>query len=300
MKCKGLLKRQRTDAERPKLEINGLPAKVCYACKDLKVTTEFNKCTSSHARDGLAGECRSCKSIKDAEFRAKNSVRLTEKSRERYRQKIGPMATALTASRRAEKKKFLALKLPKNCKICGELKPLEEFRKSNRHADGRMSECIECDRKRNAEYRSENMDRLNALCLEYYYRTQKSPRHKIARSLRARLRQVFEETGSKHHINELVGCSRDYLVHHIESQFKPGMTWDNHGVYGWHIDHRVPVSYFDMTKDEDAKVCFFWMNLQPLWAKDNYSKKDHFDMETDGDFLKTLRTAALSKSTENN
>jgi len=52
------------------------------------------------------------------------------------------------------------------------------------------------------------------------------------------------------------------------------MSWDNHGFKGWHIDHIIPCSAFDLTKVEEQKKCFHYTNLQPLWAKDNLSKGD--------------------------
>ena len=50
------------------------------------------------------------------------------------------------------------------------------------------------------------------------------------------------------------------------------MSWDNYGLYGWHIDHKVPLS-LAKTEEELLKLCHF-SNLQPLWAKDNLKKGD--------------------------
>ena len=69
---------------------------------------------------------------------------------------------------------------------------------------------------------------------------------------------------------ELVGCSYDDLVSHLESKFIDGMTWDNYGK--WHVDHIRPCSSFNLSNVEQQKECFHWTNLQPLWAKDNLSK----------------------------
>ena len=54
-------------------------------------------------------------------------------------------------------------------------------------------------------------------------------------------------------------------------QFEPGMTWDNYGE--WQIDHIIPCSYFDLTKEENQRICFNYRNLQPLWASENNKKK---------------------------
>lgn len=72
--------------------------------------------------------------------------------------------------------------------------------------------------------------------------------------------------------NELLGCSIEYLMKHLESKFQDGMSWDNYGHNGWHIDHIKPCCSFDLTKEKEQKECFHYLNLQPLWAKDNYNK----------------------------
>jgi hypothetical protein len=70
----------------------------------------------------------------------------------------------------------------------------------------------------------------------------------------------------------LVGCTVFELRAHLESQFQPGMTWDNYGLHGWHIDHIIPCASFDLTDPEQQKACFHYTNLQPLWAEDNLKK----------------------------
>lgn len=69
---------------------------------------------------------------------------------------------------------------------------------------------------------------------------------------------------------DLVGCSFSDLRGHIQSQFQPGMTWDNYGQ--WHIDHIRPCASFDLTDPEQQRACFNFKNLQPLWAADNLRK----------------------------
>ena len=69
-----------------------------------------------------------------------------------------------------------------------------------------------------------------------------------------------------------MGCSIEELKIHLEKQFRDGMSWNNYGMYGWHIDHIKPCSAFDLTDLEQQKICFHYSNLQPLWAKENLSK----------------------------
>ena len=71
---------------------------------------------------------------------------------------------------------------------------------------------------------------------------------------------------------ELVGASWSVVRAHIEAQFRPGMSWDNWAMDGWHLDHIRPCDSFDLSDPEQQKQCFHYTNLQPLWAEENLSK----------------------------
>ena len=89
-------------------------------------------------------------------------------------------------------------------------------------------------------------------------------RHRVWRTI---VRECKSATTS-----ELIGCSPKDLKAHIEKQFKAGMTWNNHSMTGWHVDHIKPCAAFDLTKPKEQRKCFNFKNLQPLWAKENYRK----------------------------
>jgi len=70
----------------------------------------------------------------------------------------------------------------------------------------------------------------------------------------------------------MLGCSIDFLKQYISNKFDKNMSWDNYGLYGWHIDHIIPLSSAK-NKEELEKLCHY-SNLQPLWAKDNLQKSN--------------------------
>lgn len=63
------------------------------------------------------------------------------------------------------------------------------------------------------------------------------------------------------------------LIVHLESKFRPGMTWENRGKKGWHIDHIKPLSAFDLTDPGQVSDACHYTNLQPLWWKENLDKR---------------------------
>ena len=140
------------------------------------------------------------------------------------------------------------------------------------------------------KYREENKDKIKESARKYYeankdkireYREEnrkikykKDPNFKLKRLLRSRLLTALKNNNINKTSKslELLGCTVQKAREHIEKQFKEGMTWDNHGHKGWHIDHIIPCASFDLTDPEQQKKCFHYTNLQPLWADENLSK----------------------------
>ena len=50
------------------------------------------------------------------------------------------------------------------------------------------------------------------------------------------------------------------------------MNWDNWSLDGWHIDYKVPLAKFDLTKESEVQKACHYTNLVPLWSFDNLSK----------------------------
>jgi biotin operon repressor len=97
---------------------------------------------------------------------------------------------------------------------------------------------------------------------------------KLKKILRNRVKAAIKYGATKKYAStmELLGCSVQEVRKHIESLWQPGMSWDNHGLKGWHIDHIKPCASFDLTDPKQQKECFHWTNLQPLWWHENLKK----------------------------
>lgn len=116
---------------------------------------------------------------------------------------------------------------------------------------------------------NENREKYNE-----YFKNMKKNNHlyNVKCKVRNRIHAFFSIHGIKklNKTFEIVGCTPQFLKEHIEKQFVNGMTWENYGQFGWHIDHIIPLS---LAKNEDDiyKLCHY-TNLQPLWWRDNLSK----------------------------
>ena len=100
------------------------------------------------------------------------------------------------------------------------------------------------------------------------------PIFKLKKTLRKRILQAIKGKCKVGSAIRDMGCTPEKLKLHLESLFQPGMIWNNHGTYGWHIDHIVPLASFDLTDREQFLKACHYTNLQPLWARDNLSKSD--------------------------
>jgi hypothetical protein len=117
------------------------------------------------------------------------------------------------------------------------------------------------------KYVENNRDFINK---KMSHRKKNEPILKLKMLYRSKINKIL---GSKREKTfDLIGCSPIKLKQHLEEQFKEGMCWENHGLFGWHIDHIIPLS--SAKNDDELKKLCHYTNLQPLWALDNILKRD--------------------------
>lgn len=123
----------------------------------------------------------------------------------------------------------------------------------------------------NRQYYARNSEKLVAQSVEYgRRRLATDPQFRFTKLLRDRLNKALKNKSKKGSAVKLLGCSTEFARDHIAKQFKPGMTWENHGK--WHVDHIVPLCSFGLEDPEQLAIACHYTNLQPLWALDNLRK----------------------------
>lgn len=122
---------------------------------------------------------------------------------------------------------------------------------------------------KNRKYQSENKDKIR----KYINNKHKTNwNFRISKNLRNRTYLAFIGFCKSQSIMDLIGCTIEELWVKLELQFKPGMTKENYGENGWDIDHKIPISFFNLSDPVEQKQCFHYWNLQPMWHKDNLIK----------------------------
>lgn len=226
---------------------NEFQMKKCSKCGVTKLIGEFYK----HATGayGVAGMCKSCKKI------------YRDKHKERFKKWYADYYEKNCEAKREQAKVRWANRTQEQ--VEAEQERVRKWRKDN----------AEYARKKRKAYYQKNQKRIIQQKKEYTRRKRaEDPYFRLKCSLRSRIRNAMFGISKSASTMELIGCSVEEYRAHLESQFTDGMTWENYGIGGWHIDHIKPCVSFDLTDPEQQKECFNYKNTRPLWAKDNIRK----------------------------
>lgn len=266
--------------------------KTCTLCKTEKPLLEFGPRKS--CKDGLHFWCKPCLKIKKAESYQKNREKAlatmaeyrkanpekvaaakkaayekkpeyySAKGKERYFSNPGPFIARSGARYESKREQILAYS--------------KEYRELNREkirirAAAYRKKNREALNARQIERQRANRQSFNAYQLQYRLNRYKTdPLYALQMTCRRRILCAMQKGGYKKNTKTeaLLGCSFYEFKAFLEAKFLPGMTWENRGKFGWHIDHVVPLS---SAKDQEEmeKLCHY-TNMQPLWAKDNHAK----------------------------
>ena len=197
-----------------------------------------------------------------------------------------------------QEKEDLAKEGKKRCTKCDSIKLFEDYSPQKAGFMGVTAKCKVCANEYDKDFQSKNPTRAkrdkSPKAKEYrkqyiaenkdwwrkYEREYRSSRKqedmffKIKSNLSSRLSDLIKNRIIGQRTVELLGCDKDTFLQHLESQFTEGMTWENYGLKGWHVDHIMPISSYDLTHEDEVKKACHYTNLQPLWWQDNLEKGD--------------------------
>ena len=166
--------------------------------------------------NGTRRQCKVCERERTAAWRLKNpdyGKEYYQKNRETHLARTAARYLADPAKKRASEKK-------------------------------RIAANPEAQRQRAARWREQNREAAREITRRHDRKVRSSPRGRLDNAISAGISGSLAK-GSKagRKWQALVGYDLAALVQHLESQFLPGMTWDNYGE--WHVDHVIPISAFN-------------------------------------------------------
>jgi len=159
----------------------------------------------------------------------------------------------------------------------------KKYYNNNRYA---MMEKQKIYREKNKEkfnnyskiYCEKNKEKLRDYRHKYYKNKRRKDIHyKIKKGVSTLMRiRLHNRLASKegNTVFNILPYTIEKLIQRLELNFQPGMSWNNYGFYGWHIDHKKADCKFNYKSinDQSFKDCWSLANLQPLWADDNFKK----------------------------
>jgi hypothetical protein len=250
--------------------------KVCLKCGVEKIINEFNLIKSS---GNYLNKCKSCIKKERIEYYLINPEKLKETKKREY---LNNIEKYKIRNKENQDKNSLEYKIKKkeyykNNEETFKIKQKIYYENNKEKILERCSNYVNRNFEKTKEYqkkyRENNRENVNEYKRKYNkFRYDTDPIFKLRRCIRHRVNEFLKSKNfsKKNKTFDIVGCSPDELKIYIEKQFTEGMNWDNYGFYGWHVDHKVPLSN-SKTEEETYKLCHY-SNLQPMWWNENLSK----------------------------
>jgi len=240
-------------ANRLKLKEQGREFLLCKTCKLQKPLTNF-----------MSGKyiykCKQCCSEIVKEYQ-KNITPIQRKRRNKFKR----------LNYHKNKQPYLPKLLIINCGLCQ--RKLTITPKS--HKRKYCEKCSkELERKRMRVYFQKNK---KSLMKKRLIKEKEDFRYRLRKNISTYLRRYLKKGHMKKtkYFKEILGCSVEELREYLESLFKEGMTWENYGRFGWHIDHIIPIC--SAKTEEEVYKLFHYTNLQPLWWRENLVKGGKYE-----------------------
>lgn len=234
----------------------GLIMKVCIECGESKELSQFKFRTDTKKYRNSCKECD--KTYFAARYESKKDI-ISAQSKIKYAENPEPT--------KARSKKWKAANPDKVAASIERCRESSNARKRDRYKNDQ--EYRKADQARSKKWKKNNRTKVNKHERE---KRAEDIQYRLRDNIRSRFRQALRGITKGLGAIKALGCTIEYLKQYLESKFQLGMSWDNYGFYGWHIDHIVPLASFDLTDINQVKKACHYTNLQPLWAEDNLRK----------------------------
>jgi hypothetical protein len=222
---------------------------ICKDCRNIRSKELYN---STEITPTSTQECNTCHEIKPLTEIVKNRTickfcnnsnrRNKYSSNEDHRLKLIQQASVFKHNKVVERQQLKLEEIGednKKCGVCFTIKNKCKFRYNR-------LKCRDCERD--------------------------DPIEKFKRNIRSRIWIALKKKKELHTIQYL-GCSSSEYIQWLTT-YNETYTLDNHGNDGWHVDHVIPLSHFNLENIEEQMIAFNWRNTMPLSAKENLSKNN--------------------------
>ena len=240
---------------KPHLIIDGKEHKWCSGHQRYEPLSGFNR--NKRSPDGYSYNCRECMHQRQKKWRESKEGREKKRAATKRYKRGKAWKESLKRYKKGEAGKASMARYRKSdagkaavSRLCRTEKHKERVRSFNKTPRGR--------------------ELVRQRVLKKYYSD------RLSMNMSGGMRRSLISKGRRHW-EDLVPYTADDLKKHLESLFQPGMSWENYGKFGWHIDHIIPKSFFQFTSTEDVEFKYCWSldNLQPLWWRDNIVKSNN-------------------------
>ena len=162
----------------------------------------------------------------------------------------------------------------KKCSKCKTISLKCNFNKDVSTRDGLNPICKVCKLRYYKEKREQKLQyqklyaKQNRMRVNNYEKSTRKTdfNYKIAHNIRVRTNRAFKSLNNK--MNILIGCSNSHLRKWIIYQLYGLLTLENYG-FIWCLDQCIPLK---KTNENDLYKYTNWINLRPMYIKDNISK----------------------------
>lgn len=247
------------------------------------VSGTIKKCKYGHnSARSTNGACLECERLDAARVRAVDP----EKARAGDRRYYARNAESRRASRRDYARRNRAKETAANRAWVAnnpEKVKTQNVRRAAKQRERRASDPEYCERRRieAAEWQRGNPDKARAKGRRSYRKRSETIEFRLQYSVRNAVSHALRYGKKFTKSLEVVGCTIEQLRTFIEGQFRDGMSWSNWGKVdlpgGWELDHRRAIGLHRLTKLDEFRAAFHYLNLQPLLIQEHRkkSKIDH-------------------------